>query len=306
MTSYQSALIRPATRADAAAIRAVCAASLPLEQDAGSLPGILAGLPDTARLALVAEEDSTVAGIACGALRQPAGGAVTGYVDLIAVTPRARGRGTGSRMLRALEEQLRSRGAAEIRLGGNAPVYLWPGVDPRYTEMTCLAEQAGYQRYNDAVNMAVALSDAPLEVGEEERRLAAAGITIRRARPDEAGAIAGWLRAGPWGRSSWPQEAERALAHDPPDCHIAVRGGRYIAFACHGSNRDGWFGPTGTLEAERRNGIGAVLLKRCLADIRTAGHESAQIAWTGPVRFYARAVGARIDRVFWLYRKPAR
>jgi GNAT superfamily N-acetyltransferase len=59
----------------------------------------------------------------------------------------------------------------------------------------------------------------------------------------------------------------------------------------------------GTLDAERRRGIGAVLLKRCLADIREAGHDSAQIGWTGPVQFYQRTVGAKPDRVFWLYRK---
>jgi hypothetical protein len=59
----------------------------------------------------------------------------------------------------------------------------------------------------------------------------------------------------------------------------------------------------GTLESERQHGIGTVLLKRCLADLRTAGHGSAQIDWTGPVRFYARAVGARIDRTFWPYQK---
>jgi mycothiol synthase len=59
----------------------------------------------------------------------------------------------------------------------------------------------------------------------------------------------------------------------------------------------------GTLESERQHGIGTVLLKRCLADLRAAGHRSAQIAWTGPVHFYARAVDARIDRTFWPYQK---
>jgi hypothetical protein len=48
-----------------------------------------------------------------------------------------------------------------------------------------------------------------------------------------------------------------------------------------------------------------VLLKRCLADIRADGLHSAQIGWTGPVQFYERAVGARPDRMFWLYRKGA-
>src|SRR5579875_2834093 len=167
MTGSQRALIRPAAPADAAGIRAVCAASLPFEPDAADLPGILTDLAATG-LALVAEEGGTVTGVACGTLRQASPGAACGYADLIAVAPQARGHGTGAGLLGALEEQVRSRGATEIRLGGNAPVYLWPGVDPRYTAMTCLAERAGYQRCGDAVNMAVDLGAAPLETGEEE------------------------------------------------------------------------------------------------------------------------------------------
>jgi len=59
----------------------------------------------------------------------------------------------------------------------------------------------------------------------------------------------------------------------------------------------------GTLSAERGRGIGAALLRRCLADMRAAGQQTAMIGWVGPVSFYAGAVGARIDRVYWLYRK---
>src|SRR5579875_4226572 len=121
-----------------------------------------------AGLALVAEDDGNVTGVVSGSLRRALPGAACGYADLIAVAPQARGHGTGAGLLGALEEQVRSRGATEIRLGGNAPVYLWPGVDPRYTAMTCLAERAGYQRCGDAVNMAVDLGAAPLETGEEE------------------------------------------------------------------------------------------------------------------------------------------
>ncbi len=99
----------------------------------------------------------------------------------------------------------------------------------------------------------------------------------------EAANIAAWLRQGPWGGSSWPPEAELAFARDPPGYHIAARDGAYLAFACQGCNRRAWFGPMGTLESERRRGVGTVLLQRCLADLRAAGHGSAQIGWVGPV-----------------------
>jgi mycothiol synthase len=297
-------LIRPVTDGDAAGTRAVSAASLPFEPDAADLAPLVAQAPGT-RVALVAEEAGQVTGIAYGGISSREATARRGFVDLLAVAPAARGRGTGAALLSAVEDRLRSAGAAEIRLGGNAPVYAWPGVDPRYTAMTCLAERAGYRRARDGVNMIVDLGAVSLDIGADERRLATDGITVRRAAPGESGAVAGWLRQGPWGDSTWWQEAERAIAADPPGCHVAVRGGRYLGFACHGVSRHAWFGPTGTLPEEQGRGIGTALLRRCLADIAAAGHRSAQIAWAGPVRYYSRAVGARIDRVFWIYQKPA-
>jgi hypothetical protein len=59
----------------------------------------------------------------------------------------------------------------------------------------------------------------------------------------------------------------------------------------------------GTDAAERQHGIGTVLLKRCLADMKSAGLETARIGWVGPVGFYARVLGARVERVYWFYRK---
>jgi GNAT superfamily N-acetyltransferase len=293
--------IRPAVPADAAGLRALCAESLPLDPDAAELPGILRTAPGPA-LTLVSESAGQLTGIACGALR-PDPAEVRGHLDLLAVAPSARGDGTGARLLGAAEEELRSGGATTIGLGQGPPVWLWPGVDPRYTAMVCLAERAGYQRRGEQVNMVVDLGAAPLDTDADERRLAAAGITVRRAAAAEAGDLAAWLRAGPWADLPWSSEAVLALPHEPPGCHVAVRAGAYLAFACHGCNRRGWFGPMGTLAAERQHGLGTVLLRRCLADLRAAGYPTAHIGWTGPIRFYARAVGARIDRTFWYYEK---
>ena len=300
--------IRRAEPGDTPAIRELCAASLPLDPDAAALPDLLLGAPDgDGRVALAAESDGTVSGAVFGSLSRRTAGA-HGYLDLLAVAPPARGRGTGAALLRAAEQELAARGAQGFRLAGNPPLYAWPGVDSRYAAMVALAGRAGYEREAEALNMAVDLAAGPpgtdpLNTAADEARLAEDGITVRRAAAGEAGPIGRWLAQGPWGGSSWPAEVGISLALDPPGCHIAERAGQYLAFASHGVNRRGWFGPMGTLDAERRRGIGAVLLKRCLADIRDSGLDSAQICWTGPVQFYACAVGAVPDRVFWLYRK---
>ncbi len=255
-------------------------------------------------MTLVAEEAGQVTGAAFGSLHHPAAdGPVLGHVDLMAVAAPARGHGTGDALLGTAEQELAARGARGFRLAGNPPRYVWPGVDSRYAAMHALATRSGYERYAEALNMAVDLTADPLNTTADETRLAASGITVRRAAAAEAGPLGDWLRDGPWGGSSWPAEVLISLATDPPSCHIAERDGQYLGFASHTVNRRGWFGPMGTLDAERRRGIGAVLLKRCLADIRESGLDSAQIGWTGPVQFYVRAVGAVPDRVFWLYRK---
>jgi mycothiol synthase len=294
-------IIRSATPLDLAAVQRICADVLDLEPDPSDLPAILAR--SAGRLDLVAEVSGETIGACYGSLRPAAGGGASGHVDLLAVARQASGRGVGASLLAGMENLLAERGAAAIVLAGNPPVYLWPGVDARYTAMTCLAARAGYERYSDEVDMAVDLHAADLDCGPDTDRLAAAGVTVRRAERSESERLVGWLRAGPWGQSSWPDEAAATLTRQPAGCHVACRGEQYVGFACHGSVRRGWFGPMGTLSAERGHGIGSLLLRRCLSDMRAAGLAIARIGWVGPVRFYALAVGARTERVYWLYRK---
>jgi mycothiol synthase len=295
-------IIRSAVPEDLAGIQAVCAIALDLEPDAGDLPKLLPAAPE--RLAVVAESGGAIAGVCYGSIGRMVAGRRRGHVELLAVAPSAWGQGFGRRLLADMAARLREHGATALILGANPPAYLWPGIDVRYTAMTCLAEAAGYERYREAVDMAVDLQAADLDVSDEERRLAGAGVAVRRAARAEAGLVVDWLRAGPWGQSTWPDEAASALAREPVGCHVACRDGAYVGFACNGSVRSGWFGPMGTLPPERRLGVGSVLLKRCLADMRRSGLPTARIGWVGPVRFYARTVGARIERVYWLYREP--
>jgi GNAT superfamily N-acetyltransferase len=340
--------IRSAAPGDQAGIRRVSAAALDLEPDADALPDIMMtaiaakARPGRERFCLIATDDSAAdadhrdasggpgsapAGTVVGVCFASRGRGEAGHIDLLAVEPRAWRLGIGRRLLAAAEERLASLGAQAVLLRGNPPLHLWPGVDVRYTAMTVLAERAGYQRQAEAIDMAVTLGEAAadevaslsavprprtvpsLDTAADERRLAAAGISMRKVAPAEADGVLKWLREGPWGASAWPDEAAAALARDQGGVHVAaVTGGRrvpggYLGFACYGAVRAGWFGAMGTLEEARRTGIGGVLLKRCLASMRAGGHCGARIGWTGPVRFYADTVGARIERTYWIYRK---
>ena len=98
----------------------------------------------------------------------------------------------------------------------------------------------------------------------------------------------------------WAFQVEQAMAHDPPDVHVAWRRDELVAFAAHdGNNRGlGWFGPAGTDEDHRGVGLGQALLLGCLLDIAAGGHKTADIAWIGPRRFYERSCGAVQGRRF--------
>ncbi|MFV1981354.1 MAG: GNAT family N-acetyltransferase, partial [Rhodothermia bacterium] len=95
-------------------------------------------------------------------------------------------------------------------------------------------------------------------------------------------------------------EISNCFSNMPVSLHLAFRDEALVAFSGYDGNNvgTGWFGPMGTAESARGAGIGGVLLKRCLADIKAQGKHEAIIPWVGPVGFYAHHVGARISRVF--------
>jgi GNAT superfamily N-acetyltransferase len=223
------------------------------------------------------------------------------HVDLLAVDPGSRRRGIGTALLHAAEQAAAGFGARELRFMGNPPCYAWPGIDVRYTPAICLVEAAGYERFRTAQNMVADLTTADLSTVDDEERLAGQGVSIRQATPDEVPALRSWAERV--FNATWAWEIEQSVLAPGAGCHVAWRDGAVLAFAGHGANRPSWFGPMGTDPDARNLGLGKVLLRRCLAAQRDAGLDSAQIGWVGPIPFYSRTVGARVDRIFWLYRK---
>jgi GNAT superfamily N-acetyltransferase len=273
--------IREATKADPIADLASAALTL----DAAEAPAIVARLleppADRRWTALVTEDVQGVVFASLAGYDRTAG-----HIDLLAVRPRFHDRGYGRALVTAAEEWLRAEGVTRVRFAGNPPCYAWPGIDVRSTPAASLAERLGYAREGVAWNMTADL-DADLSAP------APAGIDIRSAAPGERAEVAAFARDH-W-NGNWAWEVEQATG-----CHYAARDGEILGFAAWGA-RPTWFGPMGTAPAARKLGVGRVLLRRCLAEQRAAGLKSAQISWVGPLRFYSRAVGARAERVFWLY-----
>ena len=206
-----------------------------------------------------------------------------GWVKFLAVHPRLQLRGIGTALLERLEGFCREHGAATVEVGNSAPFYVVPGVDVRSTEAICFFQQRGYVRAGDAVNQSVRLSGLP------ERELA-----CHTATNDDYEAI------GPWVREFYPHwipELERALELGTCVVHTD------LGFACYDVNREGWFGPMATKPGSGKGGVGTSTLLEALHRMRARGYEYADIAWSGPLLFYMKTVGARINRVFWGFRK---
>jgi len=123
------------------------------------------------------------AGAVAAVVRQvsgPAGRSATrGHVRLLAVHPDRRRQALGSRLLAAAEDWLAGRDAATVTFGGDAPLYLWPGIDAAGLAMQGLALKAGYGVTGSALNVALPVSF---------RAQAPPGAVVRRL--DEPGAAA--------------------------------------------------------------------------------------------------------------------
>jgi len=228
-----------------------------------------------------------------------------GHVDLLAVDPRERRRGMGRALMARIEGALAGMGAGDVVLAGNPPYYAWPGIDVRYTPAICAAMALGFEQDQPAWNMTADLrgADAPglRSTADAEARLAEAGVTVRRAVLDDVPSLVDFALTN-FG-SGWAGEITHSVGRDRAGCHVAVgKDGEILGFAAYGA-RPSWFGPMGTAPAAQGLGIGSVLLRRCLADQRVAGQDTVQIGWVGPLPFYSGVVGARVERVFFLYRK---
>jgi predicted N-acetyltransferase YhbS len=204
-------------------------------------------------------------------------------------------------LLAEVEARLAARGAQTVRFFADAPHYLRPGVDFRDTAFVSFLERRRYAPRRAVCNMAADLAAARLDTAADEARLGADGFEIRRLAQADAAAFEEYMLER-W-TPSWRTEAMRSLRREPVSSHVALREGRIVGFASHSVSGPGQFGPMGTNQELRGQGVGAVLLKRCLADQREAGFAECDIQWVGPKGFYADHVGARISRCFWQYER---
>ena len=221
------------------------------------------------------------------------------WIKLLAVAPAARGKGLATALMTELERRCRRRQLPQIDTVG-FPHYFWPGVDVRYTPACCLLETLGFKEARYIINMAVDLNQS-FDAADMQQRLARDGFTFHRADAAVAAELVAFIERD-W--PIWRDEVPLALANDPSSMFYCRHAGRIVAYAAYDvAMFPGTFGSMGTDPAFRGRGLGAVLLRLCLADMQNKRYPRCEIAWVGPVGFYARQVNACINRVFRDYRK---
>ena len=206
-------------------------------------------------------------------------------IRLLVVHPSARGRGLGRALLHAAEADLDD--APSITVGADAPDYLFPGVEVTQTAMLCLLERSRYVRSEANFNMVVDLERLPPP--DPEARVAA---------PDDEAEVDAWVgRHWPM----WREEMLRCLARGR--LMVARDAEGLTACCCWDGARTGWVGPVAVRPSVIGQGRGRGVLVGALHRLRASGRRDAEIGWVGPIVPYAQTVGARVHRVFFVYRK---
>jgi GNAT superfamily N-acetyltransferase len=234
-----------------------------------------------------------------------------GGVKLFAVAESHRRQGIATRLFDCAEDTLRAHGVRDCVAVNCGHHRLTLGLDVRHTEALCLLLRRGYALSGPAQDMAVELvgPGAPdLTTDDDEARLLARGVIVRRARPDEQP----WVSAGvervmvaPTPARRWAYLAAQAFRRTPPTIEVALdaRSGAFLGFAAYDAARWGALGPMGVAPDTRHLGVGSVLLKRCLRDMQADAYRVGEIFSVGPIPFYAKTVGATISRVYYRYTK---
>ena len=277
--------------------------SMPLDKFTKELleENVIKDMNENPELSLAAYEDEKLVGFGMGVIRKRKDEAM-GYIKFLAVHPNYRRKGIAKQMYQQIEKGIIQESINKIRLVESWPNYYMPGIDPFYTEAVAFFERLGYVKVGDAANLICDLESQNFNTSDEEKIARTKNIEIKRAEKSDTEALMKWTAEN---FKEWRFEISNALNNDPVSVHLAKLDNEIIAFsAFEGNNRGlGWFGPVGTTEAARGKGVGGILLKRCLRDMKEAGHKEAIIPWVANIPFYMHYISSKVNRIFWRYEK---
>ncbi len=225
-----------------------------------------------------------------------------GWITAFGVDPQHRRQGLGRRLFAAALDRLAGLGRRQVLISPYTPNYFIPGVDVEaYPEAVAFLKAQGWVTTSTPISMQADLTgfQVPPEVRALEVRLGAQGITVRPVRSADLPALMPFVvEHFGWDWYRFAQEYLLELFGPGSDqvCFlVAVRGEEILGYCQQRRER---FGPFGVAPAMRSQGIGRLLLFRCLGTMLGKGFHCAWFLWTGEdaARVYALAGFRRVRR----------
>lgn len=224
------------------------------------------------------------------------------------VETRWRLKGLGTKMLKIVEKRIQKSDKKcfwmKFEVLCAMPDYWLPGLDPRHTEAFFFLKKHGFKRNGERRNLCLDLE----EYQKEEPPSKIDDIELTRAKKEDKERVAS-LGFMPYfySRTSWPSEIRISFQNDPITTFIArdPKTSEIIGWATHSVSFPGTFGPTGVSKKYREKGLGGMLLKWCLWDLKRTGVEKCIIRWVeeDTAYFYLKSAGAHICQLYWPMKK---
>ena len=175
------------------------------------------------------------------------------------------------------------------------PNYFVPGVDvDDYAEAIAFLRATGWETTSTPISMRAELTgfQIPNELLELEQQRRQEGITIRPVQSADLPELMPFIaKHFGWDWFRFAQEYLLELfgpGSDEIGFLVARQGERIVGYCQQRRER---FGPFGVVEGMRNQGIGCLLLFRCLSTMLTQGFHCAWFLWTGQdaARLYSLA-----------------
>jgi len=188
----------------------------------------------------------------------------------------------------------------KLDVGVSMPDYLYPGLNPCHSEALFFLKKHGFKKRREHLNLCVDLES----INNIEPSSVIQDCSITRAiENDKEELIALSFMPKMYRLSSWPAEIELSFDNTPVSTFIAreIGSNKIVGWATHSVGFPGAFGPTGVSKSIRGKGIGGLLLRWCLWDLKQKGLKKCIIRWVreDTAYFYLKAIGARICELYW-------
>ncbi len=220
-----------------------------------------------------------------------------------------RNKGIGSYLLNLLTERIKNSDHKSFRMKfevmSSMPDYLFPGLNPKHTEAFYFLRKHGFKKGIERINLCISLEDLELNQPSSQKKR----FLISRAEKKDQNELTS-LKFMPKEDQLgfWSEEIALTFKKKPITTFIAkdLDKNKIIGWASHSVQFPGSFGPTGVKKSERGKGIGTLLLKWCLWDLKTNYRISRVIInWVeiDKIYFYSKSIGAHICEVYWTMKK---